>query len=205
MRDLNRLRISAKSFLRSTAACLGLLAASRACIAQQPPPQLQITSPADGAIVNPGQTISVTVTSPANVAFTQVGVVAPDPFGFSDIATSVPASFSLAVPTDTACGPHMLTAFASTSDGQSAQSATILIDVERPDLPTSLSTFLSGISFTVPGEKSPIALLATFSDGSILDATRSSNVSYSTSNSAIATVDGNGIVTAVAPGQASVP
>jgi len=45
-----------------------VLATACLCVAQQSLPQLQITSPADGTIVNPGQTISVTVTSPANIA-----------------------------------------------------------------------------------------------------------------------------------------
>lgn len=204
MGELNRLRISARSFLRSTAACLGLLAASGACIAQQPPPQLQIASPADGAIVNPGQTVSVNVTSPANVAFTQVGIVGPDPLGFSSIATSVPASFSLAIPTEIACGPLMLTAFAATSDGQSAQSATILIDVERPDLPTSLSALMPAIYFESQGEQSPVVVLGTFTDGSVLDVARSSNLSYVSSNTSIATVDSSGIVKAISTGATTV-
>lgn len=114
------------------------LAASWSCVAQQNPPALQISSPANDTVVNPGQTMSVTVTSPANVAFTQVGVVGEDPIGLSNIATSAPAQFSFTIPADIRCGKYMLTADGSTASGQNAESATILIDVERPDMPNSL-------------------------------------------------------------------
>ncbi len=179
------------------------LAFASICGAQQNPPPLQITSPTTGTIVNPGQTISVTVTSPANVAFTQVGVVGEDPIGFSSIATSVPAQFSMAVPTNIACRSYMLTADGATSSGQTAQSATILIDVERSDLPRSLSTLMSSITFEAIGEQFPLVLLGTFSDGSILDLTRSTNMTYS-SNSNIAAVDTNGMVTGAGTGNATI-
>lgn len=68
------------------------------CAAQPSLAQLQITSPTEGTIVNPGQTLSVTVASSTNATFTNVGVVAEDPIGLSDLAASVPAQFSLAVP-----------------------------------------------------------------------------------------------------------
>jgi hypothetical protein len=172
--------------------------------AQQSSPQLQITTPVNGSIVNPGQTISITVTSPANVNFTSVGIAGESPVGFSNVVTSVPAQFSMPVPTGIACRRYMLTAVGATASGQSAQSPTILIDVERPDMPVSLSTLLPGVSFEVIGEKSPMIVLATFSDGSILDVTRSSNITYSSSDATIATVGANGIATAVAPGRAFV-
>jgi hypothetical protein len=170
----------------------------------QNPPQLQISSPTNGSIVNPGQTLSVTVISPTNVTFAKAGVIGQDPLGFSDIATSVPAQFNFAIPADIACGAYMLTAYASTSSGQSTQSATILIDVERPDLPISLSTLMSGISFEAQGEQSPVVVLAKFADGAILDATRSSNIAFSTANASIATVAANGIVTGLSAGNTTV-
>lgn len=45
------------------------LMAAPVCAAQQNPPQLQVASPVDGSAVKPAQSISVAVTSPANVAF----------------------------------------------------------------------------------------------------------------------------------------
>jgi hypothetical protein len=172
--------------------------------AQQGAPLLQITSPADGAIVNPGQTISVTVTSPAGATFTEVGVVGEDPIGFSNLANSAPSQLSITIPTGTACRPFMLTAVGATSAGQSAESATLLIDVERPDLPTAISAEIPKMTFKALGQQFPLVLLATFSDGNTLDVTQSTEVNYSSSDNTIATIDLNGSVTAVAPGSALV-
>ncbi len=186
---------------RLAAALFGaILTTASVCAAQQNPPQLQISTPPDGTVVHPGETVSVTVTSPAGVAFSQVGVIGQDPLGLSDIATSVPATFSFTIPTDIRCGTYMLTADGTTASGESVESATILIDVERPDVPVSLSPLMPGITFEAQGEQSPVVVLATFSDGSILDVTRSSYLAYSSANTGIATVDSNGVVTGVSAG-----
>jgi hypothetical protein len=174
------------------------------CSAQQSLAQLQITSPTEGTIVNPGQTLSVTVTSSGNATFTNVGVVGEDPIGLSDPATSVPAQFSLAVPTNIRCRPHMLTAVGTTASGQSVQSEPISIDVERPDMPTSVAALLSSFSFQSLGEQVPITLTAKFSDSSVLDITESSYVTYASSNTAVATVNRHGMVTSVGAGSTTV-
>jgi hypothetical protein len=54
-------------------------------------PALQITSPSDGSVVTPGQTISVGVLSPSNIAFKQVFVIGEQPLPTSTIANSAPA------------------------------------------------------------------------------------------------------------------
>jgi len=97
----------------------------------------------------------------------------------------------------------MLTASGLSASGQSAQSATILIDVERPDLPISLSALMPSITFGVQGQQFPVITLATFADGTILDVTQSSNISYSSLNPGVAIVDPTGLLTGVAPGNTS--
>ena len=52
---------------------------------------LEISSPVSGAVVSPGQTMTVNVTSPANVTFVNVGVVAESPIGISTLASGLPA------------------------------------------------------------------------------------------------------------------
>jgi Bacterial Ig-like domain (group 2) len=186
------------------AALLSCLFAALICCVPQSSAQLQITSPTRGTIVNPGQTLSVTVTSSGNAIFTNVGVIAQNPIGLSDVATSLPAQFSLAIPADIALRSYMLTAMGTTSSGQSVHSETILVDVERPDLPTSLATLLSSFSFQSLGEQVPIILTAKFSDGSVLDITESSYVTYASSDTTIATVNRHGMVTSVGAGSATV-
>jgi hypothetical protein len=167
-------------------------------------PTIQISSPASGTIVNPGQNVQVIVISPSDVTFTQVAVIAEDPIGFSIVQASVPVQFSFTIPANISCGSYSLTASGITTSGQSVSSDLILIDVERPDMPLSISTPTPVVTISTPGEESPISVVATFAGGSILDVTNSSNLTYSSSQTSIATVDANGIVTAVAPGQTSV-
>lgn len=167
-------------------------------LAQQP--LLQITSPSNGTIVNPGQTLSVSVTSPAGATFAQVDVIGEAPIGISAVGSSLPAQFSVAIPKDIACGQYRLTAEGTTTAGQDAESASIIIDVERPDLPVSLSSLSGGIFFQQPSQTTPLTVMGAFADGSVLDVTGSSHVSYTSGNTGVATVDQYGMVTAVAPG-----
>lgn len=185
-------------------AFVAAVAIASVCAAQQNPPLLQITSPIDGTIVNPGQVVTVSVTSPASASFSGLAVIGEKPIGFSNVQTSVPAQFSLTIPTDINCGPHALTAVGTTTSGQNAGSTPVQVDVERPDMPTAINPQIPQLSFKALGEQFPLVLLGTFSDGSILDVTESSYVTYSSGNTAIATVDANGMVTGGSPGSTSI-
>lgn len=186
-------------------AFFAFLATAGVCAAQGRP-LLQIASPAPGTVVNPGEVLSVTVTSPAGASFQAVVVIGQDPFPSSNnIATSVPAQFSLTIPAVIRPGTYMLTASGVTSSRQDANSATILLDVERPDMPTKLSTRVpGGLVLDALGQHIRERLLATFADGSVLDVTGSTYVTYSSSNTAVATVDSTGTVTAGVAGTATI-
>src|SRR5580693_6605340 len=80
-----------------------LLASVSIFAAPQNQPALQISSPAGGSTVSAGQTLSVTVTSPAGLVFQMVAVNGPVPIGFNALATSVPARFSIVIPPDADC------------------------------------------------------------------------------------------------------
>jgi Bacterial Ig-like domain (group 2) len=164
---------------------------------------LQITSPASGTVVNPGQTLSVTVTSPTNIAFTQVAVFA-EPIGISSIASSVPAQFSLSIPKDISCRSYRIMSVGTTLSGQYVSSTEVLIDVERSDSPTSLSTLMPAIEFDNLGETFPVTISASFSDRSSFEVTESSKLVYNSSNPNVATVDATGMVTALGVGKTSI-
>jgi hypothetical protein len=170
--------------------------------AQQGQPALQITSPANGSILNPGQTLSVTVASPAGLTLTNVMVMGELQLGLVGSGTSVPATVSTTIPATISPGQYMLTAMGLTSAGQVVQSATILIGVERPDSPVSLLADPVRILPQSQGQRQPLRISATFSDGAILDVTGSTNMAYSSSNTSVATVNANGTVTAVGTGAA---
>ncbi len=172
--------------------------------AQQTQPALQIAVPTTGTVVSPGQTLSVTVTSPAGLAFQMVAVIGPDPIGFNTLASSVPAQFSIAIPTDADCRLYTLAADGLTQSGQHVTSASIQIDVERPDIPVAISASDSGLALESLGEQVRLTILANFADGSTIDVTHSALLSYASSNTAVATADALGTVTAVATGSASI-
>jgi hypothetical protein len=93
-----------------------------------------------------------------------------------------------------------LTAIGLTST-DSVDSDPVTIDVEPQFTPIAIDAKPVLLNFTQIGSKLPLRATGTFADGSTLDVTRSTRTSYTSNNSQVATVDGNGIVTAVAPGQ----
>jgi hypothetical protein len=98
----------------------------------------------------------------------------------------------------------MLTALGTTTAGKFVQSATILLDVERPDMPTSISADPPQVLLRSAGQHAPLEIFATFPDGAVLEVTGSSYLVYASSNNGVATVDKNGVVSAVAKGSASI-
>jgi len=202
---MNRLKTRGAQLIFRVLATTLATVPSTLCLSagQGSPPLLAITSPTSGTVVSPGQTITVSVESPANTPFAIVGLLGGD-LGFLGAVRSVPAQFSVTIPADIAAArTYLLTANGRTVTGQNA-SATTLIDVERPDLPASISAQLSQIIFDVQGEDFPIILVATFPDGKVLDVTRSSKVTYSSSNPNVATVDAGGVVTSTGEGSGSI-
>lgn len=181
-----------------------VLAIAPICAAQSPK-LLQITSPANGAIVRPGETVKVAVTSPANVRFDMVALGSPIAEGVSDVATSVPAELSLHVPPDIACGKDLVSVIGRTISGESI-SEHIEVDVERPDLPVQLSLLNGSGPLDLEARDQPfhLVLLATFSDGRVLEVTESSRVAYRSSNTRVAVVDQYFAITPVGIGSASI-
>ncbi len=190
--------------LRLATLVTAVLAIAPICAAQSPK-LLQITSPANGAIVSPGETVKVTVASPANVGFDMVALMSPIERAISGVATSVPAELSLRIPPDISCGKYPLYVSGRTISGQSI-SEQIELNVERPDLPVRLSVLNDyGQLEFVPGEEPfHMNLLATFSDGRILEVTESARVIYRSSNARVARVDRDFAITPVGIGSASV-
>jgi Big-like domain-containing protein len=187
---------------------VGMFGASLALAALALPqnqPSLQISSPSNGAVVAAGQTLSITVTSPTGLSFQMVALIGPDPIGFNTSGTSMPAQFSIPIPPDADCGIYNLTADGLTQSGQSVTSAPIQIDIERSDLPAALSTLdSSSVVLESMGEQVHSTVLAHFADGSIADVTRSTLVSFASSDTAVATVDSSGAITAQSAGSAMI-
>ena len=180
-------------------AVLFTVAISRAASAQT----LQITAPAAGTIVNPGQVLAVTVVDSPTGSFTEVAVDAPDPIGFSTILTAPPYQFSIQIPSSISPGPYALTATGVISPGSGADSEPLIIDVEPNSPPVSVQVTPSLLGLNV-GEEMPLTVTGTFSDGSTADVTESTQTTYLSTAPAVASVSAIGLVTAVGPGSAAI-
>src|SRR5260370_11538288 len=155
-------------------------------------------------MVKPGETLSVAVSSLSNTAFKQVFVMGEQLLPETRAVVAAPASFSILIPQGTRPGKYMLTAWGTTTANQVQASAPITVDVERMDLPTNLTANKTQVTFRSQGQKAPLRISGKFADGSVVDLTMSSNLAYTSSNTSVATVDNNGVVTAVAAGDASI-
>ena len=163
-------------------------------------PRLQITSPVDGSVFEPGQSITVNVSVDPSASFTSVGIVVEDVgFGPAAIRTAPPYSFVLTLP-DGVAGPKAITAFGMTAGGAGAFSTSITINIETGATLTALNVSPARLSFASAGDQIPITVDGIFADGSTLDITRSSRIAYSTHDASVATVNGTGVVTAVGHG-----
>jgi len=163
----------------------------------QAQPALQITEPPAGTVINPGQTVVVTV-SASGGPFSSVGIVVPGYVYGSDILDSPPYQFSFTMPVSGITpGLDTIAALGNTPSG--LVSTYILIDVERPDSPQSVATSTSQIELPIGGTL-PIGVYGTYGDGSIVDLSKSTQTTYTSQNAGIATVTATGLVTAIAPG-----
>jgi len=92
-------------------------------------PMGEITSPRSGAIVRPGETVSVTVTS-ATMHDAELAVVSP--FGISSYAKSLPARLSITIPRDALRGSYLIAVYGLTASRLPLQSEPVEIHVEPP-------------------------------------------------------------------------
>jgi hypothetical protein len=168
-------------------------------------PALAISSPANGTLFRQGQTIDVSVTSPAHTAFKAVAVIGEKliPIGEDVVALSLPAHFQLKIPEDAASRDYRISAMGTTSSG-AEESDSIVIRVERRDFPERLWVQSPRMYFGAPGTMLPIELVALYPGGASLVVTDSSQVTYVSSDTNVVTVDRHGLVTAARPGNATV-
>ncbi len=192
-----------KTLLLAIVAAIALVAAfvlpHRRSLAQSQP-LLQITSPPDGTIVAPGQTITVVVTPAPGVNFILVGILGEHPIGSDQVLSAPPFQFSLTIPTKISAGRYKIFAFGATAPGKGGQSATISLDVEPSLTITKIRVEPATVTFESAGDRMPLAVFGTFSDGSTMEITRSSRTTYSSNDTRVATVSSTGMVTAVGPG-----
>lgn len=171
---------------------------------------ISIVSPRDGAVVHPGGTISIEVRVSSGLNLAGLAVESPIGIG-SELGPSEPHTTSLQVPSQDEpgesgplIGRQPITAIGVASDRKLLESNPVVVDVERPDLPISLSPQIPQLIFENIGDSFPLVMLAKFEHNVILDVTESTYLSYASSDVAVATVNSEGMVTAGGPGSASI-
>ena len=169
---------------------------------------LRIDSPADGTVVSPGETISVSVSSSNGASLSNVALLGENDLGDLGkhvLASSLPAHLSVTIPRDISCRRYALTAVATKAATELVESDSIELDVERPDMPVSLSELnLSSLIDQFQGETNRLEMLATFADGSVVDVSESSKLSFHSTDTRIVTVDDTGNTMAMATGHAEI-
>jgi hypothetical protein len=177
------------------ALALSLMAfsASRA-VAQQP--LLQITAPPNASLAAEGTTVNITVSADPSVQ--NVSLIAQIPLPQPQTGSSAD-QFTLTLPTTIPPGLYNLTAVGTNSNGL-VQSAPVAIDVE-PQYLGAISIVPTVLTLNSVGDQYPLHVIGTYSNGTKLDVTQSTQLSYSSYNTQIATVSSSGMITAVAAGQ----
>jgi hypothetical protein len=161
-------------------------------------PTLTITSPANGAVVPSGQTLTVTVAASGG-NFQGVWLGGNLDVIFQPVAGSS-YQFTAVIPATTHSGTYWLTAGGAVQPSAQVNEASISIDVERPDAPVALANDSRTLGLEYVGDSEYLLVDGTFADGSKVELQRSSLTTYASDNPAVATVDSTGLVTATGPG-----
>ena len=193
-----RTSISVLSFLQQILLAIGLLILMGTPQARA---ALQITSPADGTIVAPGDTVAITVVVTPGSTYSVVQVIGED-IGLSDAGTAPPYVLSVTIPADMV-GPHQLTAVGLIGPDQADFSPPVTLQVETPAIITSLSVSPSKVTFEYAGEQLPFTVTGRTDAGALIDLSDSSQTSFQSADSTVAAVAG-GFLTAVGPGATAV-
>jgi hypothetical protein len=167
-------------------------------------PQLQITAPSNGTVVNPGQSIAVTVAASGGT-FQGVMVVAWNPIPSTLPLASPPYQFQIEIPNDIHAGRYLLTASGYTSPGHGIDSPSITIVVEPPAtaIPNHLRIEPESLDLSV-SRKGYLHVVGVFGDDKTADLRKSEYVDYRSDAPSVASIQKEGIVTAVAPGSATI-
>lgn len=162
---------------------------------------LQITQPTNGGVVSPGA--SVTMTVDVGTAQPMLVVLGSDHETFE--LFEPPYSATLTIPAD-AYGTIRLSAVAIYADGDFAEAAPVNLQVQSSATLLSLSVLNGDAVILRPGKTRQLTVIGTYSNGARRNLTSGElGTRYAVSSaSPIATVNADGLVTGLAPGNATV-
>ncbi|MFQ5883269.1 MAG: hypothetical protein ACE5I9_12530, partial [Candidatus Methylomirabilales bacterium] len=142
---------------------------------------LRIVAPPDGTVVEPGQTLTVTVEPMPDRSLQFVDIIIPRLV--IDLKESPPFVFTVTIPADARLGPHRLRA-AARDDKDRLVEAFITINVETTTPVTSIRVTGPPLFITTERE---LSVFGSFADGVTREITRSRETTYGSSDPQVAT------------------
>jgi hypothetical protein len=149
---------------------------------------VKITSPTEGTTVAAGTTLHVVVTTDHDQP---IGIVGPDPIGFTEIKKSPPYEFDIAIPAKIQKAGKINVSVATIG---MVESDIVNIDLEKEGTPIKLQAdpprFIIGLREipTVNQTGLPISVTASFADGTYVNVDESTHIQYTVRNPAIANI-----------------
>jgi Bacterial Ig-like domain (group 2) len=174
---------------------------------------VRILSPS-GAVVRPGQTITIAVAADASVE--KLVLIGQHPLGVGRVLAggapgivargqgeSQPIRFQVRIPVDAQPGNYRVTAMGRVSGGD-VESEAVTIDVEKSEEPVRIWAEPALVQFTKVGDEIPLRVLGAFAAGTNEELTKSSKTAFTSADPRVATVSASGMVTAVGPGKTTI-
>jgi pimeloyl-ACP methyl ester carboxylesterase len=161
--------------------------------------EITITAPSAGTIYSPGDTVHVSVVVPSGTTKVWVATLGSP----AVISETPPFAIDITIPQE-AIGQISIFAVAWGEEGCLATTSTV-VNVTTPAIVTSLKVWPDSVLYLRASDTVPFVVHGVFSDGVERDITTSQcGTVYNTTDSLVASIDTNGILTAKAPGYCSV-
>ncbi len=162
----------------------------------------RLTMSVSTTAVSPGDSIEVTIASPAGESFRGILLIGTAPIGMAGATSSLPAKFSVRIPPNINPGKYALSAMAVTTAGEELMTG-VELAVDPTALPLSLAAVSPTVEFARQGDELPMTIHARYSRGEPVDVTHSDRLTFRSLNPKIAIVD-SGQVLAIGPGTTTV-
>ena len=163
---------------------------------------LRITSPRDGTVVHPGDSVKVMVE--ATGKFQMVMIIGTRPIGGSMPLSAPPYDLFVKIPENITPDKYLLTAVGAALPGHSTNSEPVVVIVERAEpFHLLLKVRPAPLRLTV-GRRESLRVFGDTPEGYTIDLNPTGQLSFTSDAPEIARVDAGGNVTGVAPGTARI-
>ncbi|MGD0668261.1 MAG: Ig-like domain-containing protein [Bryobacteraceae bacterium] len=169
-----------------------------------PAQTLKITQPKDGTVVYAGQTMTVVVEASPALALHGISIVGEPALGDSPVLNAPPYRFSMRIRPDARPRRYTITAAGLIQPGKEGSSEPVSILVEQSGSPLSLTAEPAVLDLHTVGVQCAVAAVGEFADATRVDLGASRYVKFSSDNPSVATVNGDGLVTAAGVGSARI-